>query len=184
EAIARHKKFETEGKDFMYAFMEKINQGTSNSAVLFALIQVLRDRAMQDRIHQEIDQVLGEDMPCWADNHRLPYTAAFLQESLRYYTIAPLAGPRRILRETVLDGYTIPKDTTVLISLGDIHSDPQYWEEPHVFKPERCPGDPLARAFIFITFVGLLQRYLLTCEVMPSPDPEPGMLQAPKPFTA
>lgn len=56
---------------------------------------------------------------------------------MRIHTIAPLAGPRRVLQDTVIDGYVIPKETTVLISLADIHLDPNLWPDPHEIKPER-----------------------------------------------
>lgn len=55
----------------------------------------------------------------------------------RHHPIAPLAGPRRVLEDTVIDGFLIPKDTTVLISVGDIHFDPKLWYDPLAFKPER-----------------------------------------------
>lgn len=65
------------------------------------------------------------------------YTSAFLLEVQRYYTIVPLAGPRRVLKDTNIDGYFVPKGTTVLISLGDLHTDSNLWEEPEKFMPER-----------------------------------------------
>lgn len=68
---------------------------------------------------------------------RLTYTSAFLSEVHRYCTIAPFAGGRRVLADVEIDGYIIPSGTTVLVSLGDLHRDPNYWEEPDKFKPER-----------------------------------------------
>lgn len=68
---------------------------------------------------------------------RLPYTSAFLQETHRLFTISPLIGPKRALNDTVVGGYVIPKDTTVLMSTGDMHVDPVLWKDPLVFKPER-----------------------------------------------
>lgn len=46
-------------------------------------------------------------------------------------------GPRRTLADTFIDGYFIPKETTVLMAVGDLHIDPRIWCEPKKFKPER-----------------------------------------------
>lgn len=67
----------------------------------------------------------------------MPYTTAFLLEVQRYYTIVPVAGPRRVLFDTVIDGYTIPKESTVLVGLGELHIDPQFYDKPDEFIPER-----------------------------------------------
>ncbi|KOB62419.1 Cytochrome P450, partial [Operophtera brumata] len=159
---------------------------TTGNLLEFALIHVLRNKDIQDKIYEEIEHVLGENTPSWTDLSKLIYTSAFLLELQRYHPIAPLTGPRRVLDDTVIDGYLIPKDTTVLISVGDIHFNPELWADPHVFKPERfidergllknsehmfpfgsgrrrCPGDSLAKSFIFITFVGILQNFRVEC---------------------
>lgn len=59
----------------------------------------------------------------------------------RYYTIVPIAGPRRVLNTTTIDGYTIPKESTILIALGDLHFNKDFWENPKTFKPERFLND-------------------------------------------
>lgn len=48
-----------------------------------------------------------------------------------------MAGPRLLQKDTIIDGYLIPKGTTVLMSIGDVHFDPELWGDPHIFKPER-----------------------------------------------
>lgn len=67
----------------------------------------------------------------------MPYTSAFILEVQRYYTIIPLVGPRRLLTDVLMDGYVIPKETTVLMSVYDLHFDRKLWNEPYEFKPER-----------------------------------------------
>lgn len=62
---------------------------------------------------------------------------AFLHEVQRYFTIVPLAGPRRVLDDITMDGYLIPKETTILMSIGDIHNDNKIWDNPDQFIPER-----------------------------------------------
>lgn len=55
----------------------------------------------------------------------------------RFCHVAPVIGPRRVTRDTVLDKYYIPKDTTILISLYSVHMSPEIWGDPEVFRPER-----------------------------------------------
>ncbi|NP_001106220.1 probable cytochrome P450 305a1 isoform X1 [Bombyx mandarina] len=232
EAIKKHLNKEVQQNDFIYSFLDEMNEEnkasftydqlktvcldliiagsqTTGNAVKFALLSVLRNKNIQEKIFNEIENTIGDSMPCWADSSKLVYTSAFLLEVMRIHTIAPLAGPRRVLQDTVIDGYVIPKETTVLISLADIHLDPNLWPDPHEIKPERfidekglsksnehiypfgsgrrrCPGDSLARSFVFIIFVGILQKYRIDCVngVLPSNEADIGLLAAPKPFVA
>lgn len=67
----------------------------------------------------------------------MPYVEAVLLESQRLLQVVPICGPRRVLKNTVLDGYSVPKNTTVLIHLHSVHRDPNIWTDPEEFKPER-----------------------------------------------
>lgn len=40
---------------------------------------------------------------------RVPYIEAVLAETQRYCGVTPVIGPRRVLKNTILDGYVIPK---------------------------------------------------------------------------
>lgn len=44
---------------------------------------------------------------------RVPYIEAIIHEASRLYPISALAAPRRVLKDTVLDGYTIPAVTMI-----------------------------------------------------------------------
>lgn len=55
----------------------------------------------------------------------------------RYCSVAPIIGPRRTMKNTVLDKYHIPKNTTVLINMHSVNMDPELWGDPEVFRPER-----------------------------------------------
>ena len=43
----------------------------------------------------------------------MPYTSAFIQEVYRCRTIAPIALPHKTTTDIELNGYIIPKNTTV-----------------------------------------------------------------------
>lgn len=53
------------------------------------------------------------------------------------WAVFPIIGPRRVLQDTHLDDYSIPKDSTILINLYSVNMDPDLFPEPHEFKPER-----------------------------------------------
>ncbi|GBP12912.1 Probable cytochrome P450 305a1 [Eumeta japonica] len=110
---------------------------TTSKVLEFAILTVLRNKSIQEKIIEEIDTTIGDEMPCWTHRHKLIYTSAFLLEVQRYYTIVPLIGPRRVLSDTEIDGFSIPKDSTVLVSIGDLHFDIELWDNPNEFKPER-----------------------------------------------
>lgn len=62
---------------------------------------------------------------------------AVLHETQRFFNIVPLNGPRRVMRDTELDGYLLPKNTVILVSLFSVHMDPEIWTDPEEFRPER-----------------------------------------------
>nr|ARA91629.1 cytochrome P450 monooxygenase [Pieris rapae] len=232
EAIIKHKNGTVQGSDFIYTFLQEMKENNNNffheeqlnticldiliagsqttsNVVEFAILCLIRYKSIQDKVYDEIKSKIGDSEPNWTDSYRLLYTMAFLLEVQRFYTIVPLAGPRRVLQDTTIDNYTIPKNTTVLLAVGDVHFDTEIWDEPHKFMPERfldsngnliktdhfypfgmgrrrCPGDSLAKSFIFITFVGIVQKYKVesTNGILPPEEPIIGLISGARPFTA
>jgi cytochrome P450 len=72
------------------------------------------------------------------DISRLPYTESVLLETLRVhppaYMIGRCAGADTPLGET---GFTVAKGTTVLVAPYLLHTNPDAWERPESFEPER-----------------------------------------------
>lgn len=67
----------------------------------------------------------------------MPYLEAVMMESQRLVPVVPIIGPRRVLRDTKLLDYHIPKESFIVINLHSIHADPNLYPEPNKFKPER-----------------------------------------------
>lgn len=42
-----------------------------------------------------------------------------------------------IFRDATLNGFFIPKNTHIIPNLWAIHMDPELWDEPEAFRPER-----------------------------------------------
>lgn len=126
---------------------------TTASALTWAWYLLARHPHAAQRMHAELDEVLGgrapgvEDVPC------LPYTSAVFNEALRLYPPASAFG-RRPLVDVVLGGYRIAKGTSVFVSPYVTHRNPRYFPDPDAFVPERwLAGDPPPR-FAFFPFGG------------------------------
>ena len=45
--------------------------------------------------------------------------------------------PRTAVEDDVIDGYRIPRGSSVLIPIYRLHHDPRFWPDPEVFDPTR-----------------------------------------------
>jgi cytochrome P450 len=107
-----------------------------------------------ERMHAEIDQVLGGRAPSLEDLPRLPYTSGVFAETLRLYPPAWAIG-RRALEDIELGGFLIPARCVVLLSPYVTHRDPRWFSEPDSFRPERWLTEDTARPkFAYFPFGG------------------------------
>lgn len=182
---------------------------STNNTMIFILMSLALHKNIQEKCHKEIDNVLNmNEQPSLKHKPQLSYIEAVILETQRFYNIVPVSGPRRVLKDTQLDGYFLPKNTTILMGLETIHMDAEYWGDPQVFRPERfldsnnkivnterfvafgqgkrkCLGEALARGSLFIFTVGIIQKF--TLEIPPNcPLPEKrtqaGLLTSPTPY--
>jgi cytochrome P450 len=92
--------------------------------------------AAEQKLHDELDAVLGGRTPTFADVPRLEYARMVFQESMRLYP--PIwAYDRRAVEDDSIGGYHIPKHTAIVLSPWLMHRHPEYWEAPYAFEPER-----------------------------------------------
>ena len=195
--------------------MDLMIAGTDTSAqtVNWFLLLLANRPQIQARVHEELDRVIGRDtLPTTEDRTRLPYVFACLAESMRYRTIGPLGLPHRASEDTELGGYRIPAGTQVLGNIYSIHHDPQYWDSPDEFIPERflplddgsmapaltsraylpfgtghrrCPGRRLAETTVWLHITRMLHRlHFETPEGGPITEDEVfGLAISPKPYS-
>ncbi|XP_071477259.1 cytochrome P450 2U1-like [Diadema antillarum] len=157
---------------------------TTANTLQWALLFMLRHPDVQRRVQVELDQHIDAGrMPSLSDRAELPYTEATLLEIQRIASVAPLAVPHASTKDAVIGGYVIPKGTVILSNIWAIHHDPNLWENPDQFNPERfldketnqlrrrnelipfcigrrkCIGEQLANAELFLLFTHLMQRF-------------------------
>ncbi|KAJ2925021.1 hypothetical protein H1R20_g12083, partial [Candolleomyces eurysporus] len=125
-------------------------------ALVFAL--AAHPRA-QKKAQEEIDRVIGHDrLPCLSDRENLPYVAAVVKEISRWHSVVPLGLSRASAQDTVYNGYFIPKGTYIMMNTWAFMHDPEVFENPMEFIPDRYlkdgklvpgPRDPEVAAFGF-----------------------------------
>ncbi|MGE5408559.1 MAG: cytochrome P450 [Syntrophothermus sp.] len=116
------------------------------------------------------------------------YLRAVITESLRLRPVVPLAG-RRLRRELVADGLTLPPGTDVTPAIWLTHTRADLYPEPFAFRPERFLGQApdtygwipfgggmrrcLGAAFAEFEMRIVLREVLTRCELRKaSPEPE------------
>lgn len=112
---------------------------SSSSAISFCLLELSKDTSVQERLRQEVDDVLGETngQITYDALKRMTYMDEVLSETLRMYP--PLTTITRVCTKP----YKIP-DTEIVIETGTIvdipvvgiHYDRQYYPNPEQFNPD------------------------------------------------
>ena len=128
---------------------------TTANALTWAWHLLSQHPEVERRLHDEIDTVIGDRLPRADDAGKLPYTRRVLAEVMRCYPPAWGIG-RRALEDVEIGGYTIPRDTIVLVSQYLLHHDARFFPEPERFDPDRwLPEHQHARPrFAYFPFGG------------------------------
>uniref|UniRef100_A0A251UY51 Putative cytochrome P450 n=1 Tax=Helianthus annuus TaxID=4232 RepID=A0A251UY51_HELAN len=159
--------------------------GTDNSAITteWALSELINHPKVMKKAIEEIDHVVGKNRLLQeSDIPNLPYLQAIIKETLRLHPPVPMI-PRRSIEDGTVAGYNIQANTTVFINVWAVGRDPNYWESPLEFRPERfqenrldvrgqhseflpfgsggrmCPGTSLGWKMVHATFGAMLQCF-------------------------
>jgi cytochrome P450 len=113
---------------------------TTLAATTFTLYLLGRpeNMAYQEKVHKELDEVLGNKTEITADMvNQMQVLERALKESMRLFP--PVNSMwRKITAPLKVNGYWIPKDTQVLISAYNVHRDKKYWgDNVEEFDPSR-----------------------------------------------
>lgn len=111
---------------------------TTSNTTVWAMAELLRSPDSMRKLKAEIDQVTGSSRAVEEDDlPELAYLQAVVDETMRLHPALPLLLPRKAREDTEFMGYGIPKGTTLIVNAWSIHRDPESWEDPLSFKPER-----------------------------------------------
>ncbi|KAG0497903.1 hypothetical protein HPP92_002594 [Vanilla planifolia] len=109
----------------------------------WALAELIRKPEILARAQAELDSAVGRNrLVMESDLSNLPMLQDIVKETLRLHPPAPISVPRVAVEDCEVDGYLIPKGSTILLNIWAIGRDPVAWpDEPNEFRPDRfLPG--------------------------------------------
>jgi cytochrome P450 len=123
---------------------------TTATALTWAWYLITANQRVEEKLQQEVDEVLEGRTPGFGDLPQLTYTSMVFAEAMRLYPPAPAFG-RRPKEDLMLGGYTIPARSTVFLSPYVTHRNERYFARAEKFEPERWeqPSHPKFAYFPF-----------------------------------
>ena len=95
---------------------------------------------VQQKAVNEIDEIYSQEHnPEFTNDflNKFTYLELILKETMRLFAVAPLVA-RETSDEVNINGYLLPKNTTILILIHAMHRDEKYWgNDAELFRPER-----------------------------------------------
>ncbi|GFY86087.1 cytochrome P450, family 71, subfamily B, polypeptide 17 [Actinidia rufa] len=122
----------------------RIMDTPSAATIVWAMKALIKVPAVLKKVQEEVRNSVGRKAKVDKDDiQSLPYLKAMIKETLRLYPPAPLLAPRDTTQRCVIDEYEIRPQTLVYINAWAIARDPEAWENPEEFLPERFFGSDI-----------------------------------------
>ncbi|KAF6152553.1 hypothetical protein GIB67_013000 [Kingdonia uniflora] len=153
-------------KDFMQVSMELIDQkdpdipftivnlralfidiivggtDTTSTTLEWAISETMNNPEIMRKVQDELELVVGlNNMVEESHVPKLGYLDAVVKETQRLHVALPLLVPHVPSSSCTVGGYHIPKGAHVFVNVWAMHRDPEAWENPLEFRPERFLND-------------------------------------------
>jgi cytochrome P450 len=174
---------------------------TTSSTLTWIWYLLSQHPEVEQRLHEEVDRVLGGQLPTVDRLEDLPYTRQVIQETMRLYPAAFFVIRHAIAADEI-GGYPVAANSMIFLMAHWVHRHPAFWEEPERFDPDRftpersanrpryayipfgggprlCIGNSLAMMEAQLVLATVAQRYFL--RLVPGHPVEPEVLLTPRP---
>ncbi|XP_012457061.1 cytochrome P450 83B1 [Gossypium raimondii] len=117
---------------------------TSAATVIWVMNFLMKNPKCLKKTQAEVRDLIREKGFVSEDEvQNLTYLKAVIKETFRLQATVPLLVPRETLRKCSIGGYEVPTKTLVFVNAWAIGRDPEAWENPEEFCPERFIGSSI-----------------------------------------
>lgn len=117
--------------------MLEASMDTMRTPIEWAMAELIRHPHIMKKAQQELQKVVGLDrLVEEPDLRNLEYLSMIVKETLRLHPLSAFLFHYG-KEECEVNGYLIPKNVNVMISLWAIGRDPKVWPDALEYKPER-----------------------------------------------
>lgn len=109
---------------------------TTAAALAFTWYLLATHSDIREAFHEELSTVLDGEPPSHDDLAELEFTDRILTEALRLYPPVHTL-PRQTETDVEVNGFRIPKNREIHLSVIHIHRDEQFYTDPLAFRPNR-----------------------------------------------
>ncbi|WP_060999516.1 cytochrome P450 [Mycolicibacterium mucogenicum] len=125
---------------------------TTATTLAYALWELGRHPEIFDRVAAEVSAVDDAALRTNPRSH-LPYTVSVIQEALRLG--GPTPAVMRIARQDMaVDGFRVEAGSMLMVGVYAMHRDPQLWDRPLEFDPDRFSDGRSRMQWQFLPFGG------------------------------
>lgn len=111
---------------------------TTATGLEWTMTELMRKPRIMKKVQEEIRTIIGVKSKIEAEDiQKMEYMQCVIKESLRLHPPVPLLVPRETTTDVEIEGYHIPSKTRVFVNAWAIQRDPQSWDNPNEFIPER-----------------------------------------------
>jgi len=143
---------EQDVRDNLFTFLVAGHETTALT-LSYACMLLANHPEAQARLHDELDEVVGDGDLTAASLFELDYLGHVVDEALRLYPPAYTIF-REARTDVSLGGYDVPEGSIVTLPQWVVHRDERWFDDPDAFRPERWATERDRPEYAYFPFGG------------------------------
>ncbi|KAL3523037.1 hypothetical protein ACH5RR_015871 [Cinchona calisaya] len=135
--VLLHKDFSEDQISCLFLELFIAGTDTSSSTIEWAMTELIKQPKYLEKIRHELEREISGNVINESNLSQLSYLQACVKETLRLHPPVPLLLPRHANETRQVMNYTIPEGTQIVVNVWAVARDPNNWEDPLTFNPDR-----------------------------------------------